>query len=135
MGTLKVRAVLPGISTSLNQYLNGWPWPTLELELSLLGGRTVSIEENALLLVSQCCFDSLKMSDMEVDTPAPTGKAKSKEDGKDSKKRFEVKKVAFMSFAFVASLMLATVECCIALGMGCALSAQGILARLTFTSR
>jgi len=34
------------------------------------------------------------MSDMEVDTPAPKAKKETKEDGKDNKKRFEVKKVS-----------------------------------------
>jgi hypothetical protein len=33
------------------------------------------------------------MSDMEVDTPAPKVKKEPKDDGKESKKRFEVKKV------------------------------------------
>jgi hypothetical protein len=60
------------------------------------------------------------MSDMEVDTPAvPKGKKDSREDGKDPKKRFEVKKVLF-SRVFIpsASHFIALVECCSSMGVG-----------------
>jgi hypothetical protein len=64
------------------------------------------------------------MADMEVDPPAsPTVKKETKDDGKENKKRFEVKKVRFTSAPYILaspdSMSVLQVECSIPLGLGC----------------
>ena len=66
------------------------------------------------------------MADMDVDvdpTPVVKSKGKSKEDGKDGKKRFEVKKVCSLVvhthvLADRSLMLYTTVECRSALGLG-----------------